>query len=691
MSAHLNSALQQAALLLENGAVEEAFLAYSELFTKNPSDQIVCVAFAKSLCKKGDPDQAIHVIDEFLKNFPNSSTFADLYFIKGFALETAGKLQEACKNYETCIYFDPKHFDALYNQGNIFLELCNYSQALSRYEIAINIDPVHAKLLNNAGIASVQSGQIVRGIDYFEQSVKASPRFVEGLANLGWTELNEGQAALALERFKTLLAIGEAENLKPIVIDACKGCALAQVELGQFSEALQSLNRAVEIDPNNPELLNNRGNVFKYLDQCDSAIADLNQALALNAGYAQAHSNLGNVYKELGDFDQALKEYQLAIDLQPGFAQAHLNKALLLLGRGEFESGFQNYEWRWATKEYSKHVLQTTKPLWDLAQLKSSQTLRLLVWNEQGVGDDVYFVRFLRILKFYIENLIVRIDPRLESLLSPSFPGVRFVSEDKPIPDEDFDAHIPLGSLARLGHLLMPEKSGYTENKGVIEEGVGANSIAPSSTYYLKCDSKKVSNSRRSLSARLQRIAKQDAHSEFENNLVIGVSWKSLHPQSGAKRSLSLTDLIKGLGSGNGAPDDSNANGRPLKMKGISWVSLQYSDVSNEIENAALTTGSDIHEVAHLDVERDLSELANLMCSCDLVISIDNTTAHLAAALGVKTWVLLPFTSDWRWQVVKDPVYGYASAETFRQKKLHQWDEPIAQMALKLRELLLKN
>jgi len=676
MSSDIDSTLSKAAQLLLDGEVGNAFALYESLLLDHPSDLRVIIGVAKSLCAKGDIDQAGEFIDGCFEKFAHASTSAELNFLKGFTFEVKGLWQEAIKCYEACIYFDPKHFDAFYNQGNIFLELGKYSDAMTRYDFAAKLNPAHARLLNNAGIASVKLGHFAKGVSLFEASVNVSPKFVEGVTNKAWTLLSMGLNNEALEQFKVLLELGLELNLQLTVSDAYKGCGLAYAEQRKYSEALASFTKAIELDPNNSELLNNRGNVYKYMCRWESAIADLRQAIEMQNDYAQAYSNLGNVYKEMGAFQQALEEYQHAIQLQPGFAQAHLNKALLLLGQAQFDAGFQEYEWRWATPEYSAQVLQTSKPMWefdktlldtlnDTAGVEpisastafETPSLRLLVWNEQGVGDDIYFVRFLPVIRPFVGRLIVRVDERLVSIFAHSFPGIHFVAETKQLSESEFDAHIPIASLARLGQHFLSQGSKNPKLRTPL------NSLLVAS--YLFCPPY--------LDGEPNEIIELK---KSKNEFVIGISWKSLHPQSGTKRSLALEELIQQLQSSE------------RSIKTINWVSLQYSDVSTEIKDAAVKTGVQVRAIEHLDAEHDLDEMARVMSACDLVISIDNTTAHMSAALGVRTWVLLPFTCDWRWQVVKDPLYGYSSARTFRQTDFNQWSAPLEEMADALGKLL---
>ena len=694
MSGTLDSNLTSAQELFEASRVEEALALYSQLFANHSGDQRVCVGFAKALCAVGDAKQALIVLDAYAKDNPNYSTSAELYFAKGLAHELQKQWQEAIKCYETSIYFDPTGFEALYNQGNIFLELGKYNDALMRYESAAKLNPSHAQLLNNAGIASVNSTRFDLGIDYFDAAIKAQPDFFEAQKNKAWTLLSAGQAHSAMEEFARLIAVGHEQSNVSLVIDAYKGTGLAQVELGENKQALESFNAAIELQSNDPELFNNRGNVYKYLNEWDMAIADFERSLALKSRYHLAHSNLGNVYKERGQFDQALKHYQLAIDCEPAFAQAHLNKALLLLGAGRFDLGLQEYEWRWATPEYAHQVLKTSKPLWDVRERVEqllaitptpvpthvpapaqtvqahAKTPRLLVWNEKGVGDDIYFARFLPLVRSLVEKLIVRVEPRLVQLFRRSFANIDFIAEGEFVNEDAYDAHIPMGSLAQLGSVFA---SGKCPSPDL--------SHAPLAQPYLSCEEGESKGLRGVLNLKNQIL--------LAGELVVGLSWRSLHPQSGAKRSLALRDLITGLQRSQSPASGLNSSAQSAKkLKTIKWINLQYSDVSQELEDTAAELGVRIETVKDLDVEHDLASTAHLIRSCDLVISIDNTTAHMAAALGVKTWVLVPFTSDWRWQVVSDRVYGYARAQTYRQTVINDWDQPLAQMAIDLFKLL---
>ena len=684
MPSDLGSDLARAAHLLASAQIEEALALYRDLFGRYPNELSVLLGLAKVLCAKGDTNQALTFLQAYSKTQSQPSTSAELYFLKGFALESKADWQEAIKCYETCIYFDPSHFNALFNQGNVFLELGRYNEALVRYNLAAQLDTKHPQLLSNAGIACVKLGDLEAALTYFDKAIQAVPHFVQAVANKAVTLLEMGRARDALDQFTQLLSLGREQNLLTTTSQALRGRGLAQVELQRNEDALESFSQAIEIDPHNAELLNNRGNVYKYLGHWDKATADFEQALVYRADYAQARSNLGNVYQDRGLFDEAFREYQRAIQLEPSFAQGHLNMALLMLGEGKFESGFQEYEWRWATPEYAVQVLHTSQPLWEPPLLgggalpapsidsSSPKPLRLLVWNEQGVGDDVYFARFLPmipLLASFVQKVIVRIDARLIPVFSYSFPNIEFISEAAQLTDQNFDAHVPIGSLAK-----------WSKFQGAVK-----------TAGYLRCEPGRVTELRRSLIAELSVRDPHNSQSEGTpfTDFVIGISWKSLNPKSGAKRSLALSELMEQVQRkiNFGLEADPSAL-NALRTKRIRWLSLQYSDVAEEINHAEDHCGVHVHSMKSLDTEHDLDRLSQVICGCDLVISIDNTTAHMAGALGVKTWVVLPFTSDWRWQVVQDPVYGYASAVSFRQAVPSEWAAPLAQVGAELCQLL---
>ena len=175
-------------------------------------------------------------------------------------------------------------------------------------------------------------------------------------------------------------------------------------------------------------------------------------------------------------------------------------------------------------------------------------------------------------------------------------PSVIFKPYRGKIEDEDFDYHLPMGSLPRL----------FRNSEKDFERAT---------TGYLKADSKRVKDLNQELG--------------IGNKKVIGISWKSIKSLHTLKKSLSLMEL-----------------GKVFQGLDVVLLNLQYGDVNEEIKEFTKTTGIEVLQCKSVNNREDLDGLAALIENCDLVVSTSNVTIHLAGALGKETWVLLPYVAN---------------------------------------------
>ena len=138
---------------------------------------------------------------------------------------------------------------------------------------------------------------------------------------------------------------------------------------------------------------------------------------------------------------------------------------------------------------------------------------------------------------------------------------------------------------------------------------------------------------------------------------LIGLSWRSASPETGAVRCLGLGVLVGALGG----------------VEGVRFVNLQYGDVREELAWLRRERGVEVLSHGGVDNREDLEGLAGLIEGCDLVVSVGNATAHLSGALGQKTWVLLPYVAGWRWLHEGSTCPWYQSVRLYRQSKRDDW------------------
>jgi tetratricopeptide (TPR) repeat protein len=269
------------------------------------------------------------------------------------------------------------------------------------------------------------------------------------------------------------------------------------------------------------------------MGQLDAAVASFDKAIGLKADYAEAYSSRGFALQELGRIEAAGASYDQAISIRPDFADAKFNKSLLCLSSGDFESGWDLYDWRWRTEKFPSKPFITRRPKWTAGGEKK----RVLVWAEQGIGDELMFGALLPEFRALCSKLIVRSDHRLIPLLTRSMPkDLVFVPSRQAMDENDFDEHLPMGDLCGL---LRPSEGAFAATRA----------------GYL------VDDRERTKSIRAELLG-----NEPSRQTVCGISWRSKNEKTGARRSLDLKTFV-----------------RMLALDRVKFVSLQYGSTAEEI------------------------------------------------------------------------------------------------------------
>jgi hypothetical protein len=331
-----------------------------------------------------------------------------------------------------------------------------------------------------------------------------------------------------------------------------------------------------------------------------------------------------------------MRSIQRALDADPADAQANWLHALALLEQGDFLSGWNGYEWRWRTdakgEERFRHL-----PAWPSESPKNG---RLLVWSEQGIGDEVMFSGLIPAARQAVDDLVLTCDQRLQSLFARSFPGIEVAAQPKSPsgtpPNISAEWQIPAGSLpARLWERVSP------------------GGIRP----WLIPDADKVSKLR-------------SKHRPAGSAPIIGLAWHTTNPRNGSARSIPLSILA--------------AHFRGIQAR---FLSLQYGDTLGEIASACSNGLNVIHD-SDIDCFQDLDSFAALVACVDAIVTIDNSTVHFAGALGRPTWLLVPTPSDWRWGHTATTSTWYPTVRIRRRSFDTNWDGVLTGVASELATFL---
>ncbi|MBT3305175.1 MAG: tetratricopeptide repeat protein [Alphaproteobacteria bacterium] len=429
------------------------------------------------------------------------------------------------------------------------------------------------------------------------------------------------------------------------------------LELGRNRQNSGDLSGAADIyqqihtaDPNNVDALHLLGVISHRLGELDLATELIAAALAIKPDFADAQCNLGVVFSDQGRYDEAADCYRRAIEINPDYADPHNNLGALHQKLGQLDAAaisyrkaiainpdfadahnnlatlqllMGNFEEGWIEFSWRWKISQFSKALKSfykpLWKGESLSEKQILVWEEQGVGESLMFAGLIPELVAQGAEVFIECDPRLAPLLARSFPEIDVTG------GQEFDTHAP---LADLGRWLRPDSNSF-----------------PTSGPYLQADPEATAAVRR-------------RYQGTSENLLVGIAWHSNSPHYSEQKSMTLADL---------AP--------VLSVPGITFVDLQYGDTAGE------RAGTDIIHDDSVDQMTDLDAFAAQIAAQDAVVTISNTTAHMAGSLGVPTLLMLDTIPIWYWQVERPDSPWYPSLQLFRQRQPGDWSDVIERVA----------
>jgi tetratricopeptide (TPR) repeat protein len=564
------------------GRLEEARACYERALRIKPDMAEAQMNLGAILNAQGQCEKAEASFRQALKLRPD---LAEAHVNLGNILHAQGKLEEAAASHQRAMGLKPEFAEACFNHANALQALGRLEEAVASYQRAVALKPEAAAYHGNLGNALLALGRLEEAEACYRQALTLKPDYAEASYNQG--------------------NLRNAQN--------------------KLEEAVASYQRAIELRPQLAEAHYNLGNTLHSLDRLEEATACFERALGLRPNYAEAHYNLGCVFEDLGRVEEALASMARAIEIKPDYPQARFGHALVQLRCGDFAAGWRNYEHRWQSPDHDTPRRCYAQPLWTGERLEAG---RLLLWGEQGIGDEIQFAGLFSEAILTGSRITLDCDPRLQPLFARSFPEIEVVSGCKPAEAQahEIAAQLPIGSLP-----------------GVFRQSEAA--FAATVSPYLKADPEE---------QKLFRSRYADGR------LLAGLAWQTRSQKTGRKRSIDLKEFA------------------PLfALPGIRWISLQYGDF-DLLEQQAETAGAPLMIDRGVDQIADIDRFAAQVAALDLVVTIDNSTAHMAGALGLPVWLLLPYATDWRWLEKRADSPWYPTIRIFRQPKLGDWQAVLA-------------
>ena len=609
------------------GSLRKAELLYRQILKYHPKHFDALHFLGTIFLQKGMNSEALQYISEALKY--NPTAFIALNN-QGLAFQMLGRYDEALESYAKATAIQPDYEAAYKHQADLLQAIGRHHDAICCYDRIITLNPKRGDYFNNRGISLQALGRHIEALENYNTALAFMP-------NSAAVYNNTGDSLRLLGRYDdALIFYSRAIELEPHLIAALNNYGSILHLFQRYRDALSTFDRILEIAPDHSQVLNNRGAVLRDLSRSSEALTSVNRALAVNPNFVEALVNRGTIYHEQGQYDKALHSFSDALKVDHDSVDAHWNRSLSLLAAGYLSTGFEEYEWRWKRKQFTSPPRDFSQPKWT-GEAVSAGAIR--VWGEQGVGDEILYGAMVGTLRNRGYSVIFEADNRLVALFQRSYPGMHIIPRQSPPHPSTFEdfviAQISSGSL---GKYVLRDSSTFSDVRRA----------------YLHADRDQVLHYRRSVLASAK-------------TRLVGVSWRSSNAEFGNHKSIQLRSLApiwQAVG-----PE-------------TSFVDLQYGNTTEERELAGL----DLVHLERLDLQDNIDGVAALISACDIVITVSNTIAHLAGALGVPVWVIAPggIGKLWYWGIGPSATPWYPSAVVFRRNASDSWDDVIARVALRL-------
>lgn len=486
-----------------------------------------------------------------------------------------------------------------------------------------------------------------------KQVLNCDPNNLKALQYLGISKNRMGENTEAIEIFNSIL------DKNPNCADTLNNLSLCYTGLGEQEKAIECNKKAIELMPDNFMFKNNLALKYRSLGKYEESISLIEKAIKLNPD-PQLWINLGGIYGELKELNKAQECFEKAIRLEPNCASAYVDLSFVYHLKGDWKKGFAAYEWRFLYFHQLSYYLNSydQKKLWKGD--KSLKNKKILIYGEQGIGDQIQFIRYIKNLKELGAYVIVHCSKPLEIL----FKRIKeidkvFIRDIVNNIGEEFPEYDYQCSMMSLPYLLG------------VEQISGDAYLEPATLKFIDSIKK-----------------------DYSETFNVGIVWagSAAHPFD-KNRSFSLKNFKE-----------------IQNLEKIKLFSLQLENTKRKygfihknesisspksLESAEIVDFSegceDIKLVDLTKMIESVEDTATILAGLDLVICCDTAIAHLAGAMGKPVWVVLPYNPDWRWGINGSSTDWYNSMRIYRKTERNDWSEVFEKIKKDLHETVLQN
>ena len=561
----------------------------------------------------------------FILSFLTLSLFHSLFSGNedDFTLQTIDNYQITQNTPSTTQTFN----DLVINANNLF-HRSNFEEAITFYQKALDLNPQSAPVFFNMGQAFFELKKYPEALQAYKNALMLNPKHDHALIQIG-------KLLHDVKQYKdAIFPLQKGLSLNPNHIEARLLLARIFHNDRQFAESIDTIKQGLALFPSNINLRFELANIYNTINKLEKALAIYEQLNKEMPNNPSINYNIAFTLKKLDRIEESLVYYDKALELNPQHSDAIFSRGLAYLMLGDFEKGWEGYEWRYNRPEYGS--LRTfKKPRWDGSDLTNKT---ILIHAEQGLGDTLQFIRCAIIIKQKNAKIIAMVQKPLVALLKNCPFLDQVISMEDQIPYHDVQA--PIMSLPYILKIRL-------------------DSI-PCEVPYIFADKELKKHWKKELS--------------HDKNFKIGICWQG--NDNYATPMLRTTVALKSTTPDQFAPI--------CNIPGISLYSLQKISgtdlLKNLPENVRIITFEGDFDQSHgrfMDTAAVIGEL-------DLMLTVDTSLGHLAAAIGIPTWIMLPNPADWRWMTKRTDTPWYPNVRLFKQPTPGDWTGMINEIAQEL-------
>lgn len=557
---------------------------------------------------------------------------APFLHVYGLALREAGELENALAKTFAAHELDPADAKILNSLGIIFEDMGELETAIAMFKRATSTDKQYGLAWENLGNALRNAGRFSAAELALICAHHADKSRIEPLFNLALVQTDMRRYARAAEIMDDLLQTHHSQLKSNKRLMAGLRLRRLQVamqleDLDYVKEARGAIERDLLNDEEEIAFDRTLAQYHEVLDQLDQTIAILEAAVARQATpNPDLNANLGYCYGVAGRLEDGLATLKTQLSQQPDHAATRYNLALVQFKAGEIAQGFDNYETRWQFRAFPSKRRTFDAPLWTG---EAAGGKRILVWREQGIGDEVRYASLIPELHDRGATITFECTEKLIPLWKASFPWAEIKPEGEALCTNDpdyagYDYQIPVGSLGRIFRRSLQD---FREKQ---QPWIARNPDAENAV-------------------RAQLAVQPD-------ELLVGICWRSMNQVASRDKVFMNCNQLTAL---NGLPN-------------VRWLNLQYSSTEEEIETIR-NAGIDLYHFTDLDQKDDLTGACNLIGACDLVISVGGSVGDLTGGVGTPMIYMTRELSEaylgtdhvpWFVNCKSYPVAAYKSDET---------------------------